>query len=252
MIRWLVQSIVDHPDLSTGHPPAGLLTMTETAQYGGYLSPRRRRDWLLGRWTAKRLVQTHLIATEGFRPALDSFRIEQYPSGAPYVYGEHPALYKATHNGQMPLLLSISHSHGYAFCALCVEDRGYARLGVDIELVEPRSDNFVQEFFTAEEQSCLGRCSLALSDLMLTATWSAKEAALKATHLGLRADPRSVQCLLHPECPRLWRPFRVEVQADRVDIIRMGALRGWWRVMENRLRPGHYFVLTIVAQGVAL
>jgi 4'-phosphopantetheinyl transferase len=252
MIRWLVQSIVDHPDLSAGRPPAGLLTAAEAAQHRGYLSPRRRRDWLLGRWTAKRLVQTHFIETEGFCPAPGSFGIEQYPSGAPYVYSEHPALYDVTRNGQVPVVLSISHSHGYAFCALFAEEKGYTRLGVDIELVEQRSSNFAQEFFTPEEQSRLNRFSPALIDLVLTATWSAKEAALKATHSGLRADPQRTQCLLRPERPRLWRPFRVEMQADQADTARAGALRGWWRVLENRLRLGHCFVLTIVAQGVTL
>lgn len=35
----------------------GLLTPAEQAVFEGLKSDKRRRDWLLGRWTGKRLVQ---------------------------------------------------------------------------------------------------------------------------------------------------------------------------------------------------
>jgi 4'-phosphopantetheinyl transferase len=250
MIRWLVQTVVDHPDLSAGRPPARLLTRAESAQYRGYLSPRHRRDWLLGRWTAKRLIQAHIMANDGFRPALNSFTIEHEPSGAPYSTSHHPALQQKCDDGRMPLALSISHSNGYAFCALCDDKRGDVRLGADIELVEPRADDFTQNFLTADEQASLNAAPSALHDLLVTATWSAKEAVLKTTHLGLRADPRTIQCILHPARPRHWTPFYIEIEpAMRAQTGGLGPLRAWWRVIENRLRRGTFFVLTLAACG---
>jgi 4'-phosphopantetheinyl transferase len=293
MIRWLIQSVVDHPDLSAGRPSAGLLTSAELEQFHGLLSPQRRRDWLLGRWTAKRLIQRHVGATHGFCPALDSFAIEQEASGAPYVASQHPALQipekphpsppqigegavfssrrhcSLPHPGSgsrlrerigcvaLPFALSISHSHGYAFCALCADGAGQARLGVDIELVERRAEDFAQEFFTASEQANIGvgvspvgtHSGLVMPtfehDLLTTATWSGKEAVLKATHLGLRIDPRSVQCLPRPNRPRHWTPLQIQAEE-------MGPLRAWWRVVDNRLRPGTSFVLVIAAYRASL
>lgn len=249
MIRWLIQSVVDHPDLTAGRPPAGLLTPVELAQFQSYLSPRRRRDWLLGRWTAKRLIQMHIAATHGFSPVLDSFTVEHDPRGAPYAHSQYPALCNACTGGRMPLALSISHSHGYAFCALCAEENGRVRLGADIELVQSRGHDFAQEFFTRDEQD---HCHAvpALTDLLTTATWSAKEAVLKAIRTGLRADPHRVQCLPRPTRPRHWTPLRVEI-AD-LHSQEIGPLRAWWRVLNNRLLPGTAFTLTIAACGVNL
>jgi 4'-phosphopantetheinyl transferase len=252
MIRWLVHSVIDHPDLSAGRPPIGLLTKGELARYGTYLNPRRRRDWLLGRWTAKHLVQAHIVSTEGFSPALDTFTIEYESSGAPYVNSFHPALQSTRGTSRMPLALSISHSHGYAFCALCDATGNHTRLGVDIELVEQRSDDFVQEILTDEEQSRLQSLAPDIADLLITVTWSAKEALFKANHKHLRMHPQSVQCFPQPSPSRCWKPLQMERLDAPLEREAGGALRGWWRVLDNRLRPGTTFVLTIAAYGVCL
>lgn len=250
MIRWLIQTSVDHPDLSAGRPPVGLLTPGEARQYSSYLSPRRRRDWLLGRWTAKRLVQRHLATTVGFCPTLDSFCIEAGADGAPILTSQHPAL---CHAGRVPLALSISHSSGYACCALGDDSTGRVRLGVDIELVEPRHATFAEEFFTRTEQASVNAAPPRLRDLLTTAIWSAKEAVLKATHLGLRADPRSVECGLRLGNSRHWTPFQVQMQpAIHAQAGTVGPLAVWWRILDNRLLPGTTFVLTLAAYGIRL
>jgi 4'-phosphopantetheinyl transferase len=248
MIRWLIQTTADHPDLAAGRAPAGLLTAEEATRYQAYTSPRRRRDWLLGRWTAKQLVQRHIALSSGFRPALDSFTVAQEPSGAPYVASHYAAVALS-----LPLALSISHSQGYALCALSADKSGHTRLGADIEFVEPQPEGFAERFFTPAEQHNIKAAPLAMHTLLTTATWSAKEAVLKATHLGLRADPCSVQCLLPPACPRHWTPLRVHLQpATRTQSGVVGALRAWWRVIDNRLLPGTQYVLTLAAFGAEL
>jgi phosphopantetheinyl transferase (holo-ACP synthase) len=198
-------------------------------------------------------VQTHFIAAKNFCPALDSFTIEQERDGAPYIASQHPTLRDACDNGRVPLALSISHSNGYAFCVLSDDFSGATRLGADIELVEPRPATFAQEFFTTGEQSHVNVAPPAYRDLLMAATWSAKEAVLKATHLGLRADPRGVECIIHPERPRHWTPIRVQLQPSlRAQSGMDGPLRVWWRVIENRLLPRRSFVLTLAAFGTTL
>jgi 4'-phosphopantetheinyl transferase len=260
MIRWLVQSIVDHPDLAAGRPPAGLLSRAEQERYAGYLNPKRRRDWLSGRWTAKKLIQAHYAATAGLEPALDSFTITQEPDGAPYAISCDPTLVGArsaeSSPVRLPLVLSISHSHGYALCAVCAGGEPAPKLGADIELVERRDPAFAHDFFTAREQAAFAAVPARLADLMITATWSAKESVLKALRLGLRVDTRTVECFVTPAEPHVWTPFCIELcpalgqkvpQAEP-----LASFAGWWRIMDNRLRPGTQFVLTLVARHCSL
>ena len=253
MIRWLVQTVVDHPDLSALRPPAGLLTPAELVHYTGYLSPHRRRDWLVGRWTAKRLVQQHFAMTVGFSPAFNLFSIANAVDGAPYVASTHPALGGTGADGRVPLAISISHSHGYALCAVGADEMAPAHIGIDIELVEPRPESFTQEFFTATEQVNVDSAPPALRDLLITATWSAKESAFKASHLGPNVDPRYVACSIRPARPCQWTPLRVALTPTaRAQSGIASPLRAWWRVLDNRLRPDTMFVLTLVAYGTAL
>ncbi len=257
MIHWLVQSVADHPDLAVDRPPAGLLSPVEQERYNGYLNPKRRRDWLLGRWTAKRLIQAHYATAAGFHPALDSFAVAQDPDGAPFVQSYDPALggsrLECGSPARLPLAISISHSHGYAFCAVCCTNAHPIHLGADLELVESRGANFVHDYFTDHEQHVLAEAPPALSDLMVTATWSAKESVLKALRLGLRVDTRSVECIIPPTQPRMWSTFSIDICAHApIQVESRHGFTGWWRVLDNRLRPGSQFVLTLVAQGCTL
>jgi 4'-phosphopantetheinyl transferase len=261
MIRWLLQTSVDHPDLAAGHAPVGLLTPAEAGQYQSYLSPNRRRDWLLGRWTAKQLVQKHIAMLHGFHPALDSFAVAQEGNGAPYIAGHHPALRPASNRAlnsaddptRLPLVLSLSHSHGYAFAALCSDASGQTRVGADIEVVASQPEGFAANFFTASEQEKINAAPLSMQPRLTTATWSAKEAVLKATHLGLRAASTSVECCIAPGRPRHWSKMQVTLDPavrDQAGVV--GPLAVWWRVIDNHLLPGAEFVLTLAAFGVEL
>ena len=67
MIHWLLQSTDAHPDLARGHPPVGLLCKLEHARLSNLTIDKRRREWLLGRWTAKQLLQAYLEQETGAR-----------------------------------------------------------------------------------------------------------------------------------------------------------------------------------------
>src|ERR1700729_2108316 len=98
--------------------------------------PKRRSDWRLGRWTAKHAVAYDLNLPRDAEN-LASIEIRPAASGAPEVFlGNEPA----------NLAISISHRDGVAACA--VGESG-AMLGCDLEIVEPRSEAFVADYFTA-------------------------------------------------------------------------------------------------------
>ena len=86
--------------------------------------------------------------------------------------------------------ISISHRNGIAICAVAV---GIVKLGCDLEIIEARSDAFIADYFTAEEQELIAQGRQEDRLLLVSLLWSAKESALKALHVGLRADTRSVE-----------------------------------------------------------
>ncbi len=110
MIHWLLQSLDDCPEILRGDGTPAWLSAAE--QQRTFKAEKRRRDWLLGRWTAKNLVQRYLAQTTGETPALESIVIDADADGAPYASCE----------GRLPVSLSISHSHGTAFCGLVERD----------------------------------------------------------------------------------------------------------------------------------
>ncbi len=246
MIHWLIQTQAAHSDLARGVPPVGLLSGVETAVFNALITEKRRRDWLLGRWTAKQLIQAVVKQEKGEEIALQDFSILAGTDGAPEINSQLPMV-----SGQWSI--SISHARDVAFCALV--QRPSWPLGVDIEWIEPRSKRFVADYFTAAEQEMIAQAdldkrsldkhsldkqSLDKQSLLVTAVWSAKEAALKAIHQGLKVDTRCVSCLPHLQTiDDEWQS--IAVQWDTKRIRNAPALQGWWRPYQN-------FVLTMTAR----
>ncbi len=233
MIRWLTQTLSDLPEAFSGDPPPGLLSPAETARFLGLQVPKRRQDWLLGRWTSKRLLQAIVRQDMGEFVPLEDLTVLPGPDGAPYATWENRL-------GELPISLSISHSGDRAFCAAFGLVSGgqmtCGLLGADIEKVEPRSDLFIQDFFTETENALFA--SRPARDILVTATWSAKEASLKALHLGLVVDTRSVTCLIEPvlDPPDAWTPFSIEWDVRRLyrrPTVGPPPLGGWWRIQDD-------------------
>lgn len=225
MIQWLVQDVSAHPALARGTVPAGLLTPAELTRYQSLASDNRRRDWLLGRWTAKRLLQAVLDGT----PALDVIELDNSADGVPLVRSPRALLH-----GQ----LSISHSQQHALAAVnLLRD---APLGADLERVVPRSAAFIADYFTPPEQALTAGATDARRPLVANAIWSGKEAALKALQLGLSVDTRAVTCTfaLPASPPTTWAPLAIDLDRARLPAGRP-PLQGWWRAHGD-------FVLTLV------
>jgi len=211
-VYWLEQELADIPADNEW------LSAPEAARLATLRFAKRRSDWRLGRWTAKCAVSRCLGL-----PFVDltSIEIRPAPSGAPEVF---------IANKRVQLLISLSHRESKAVCVVAL--RGDA-LGCDLELIEPRTDAFITDYFTEAEQA-LFRAQPQRRFELTALLWSGKESALKALKLGLRVDTRSVT--LTPSLagePDVWSPLRPEIN-DAV------TLRGWWR------RSGN-FVETVVA-----
>lgn len=164
--------------------PAGVewLSSGEQEVLRGLRLPKRRGDWLLGRWTAKRVVLEYLRERgEGAVPAVDGISILAASDGAPEV---------VLAGGAIPVGVSIAHSGGRALAV--VGPRG-AVFGADLETIEARSAAFIEDFFTTAERAwveSLGESDRAWGACLI---WSAKEAVLKALRVGLREDTRAVE-----------------------------------------------------------
>jgi 4'-phosphopantetheinyl transferase len=226
-IYWLEQLIPDVP-LSDEW-----LSSSEQLILAGLKVPKRRADWRLGRWTAKRAVAEYL-ALLCVPKQLMAIEIRPAATGAPEVFLD-----------QQPANVSISLSHRAGTAACAIVPSGSV-VGCDLELVEPRADEFISDYFTATEQKCIAHVSPEQRDRLVTILWSAKESALKALRTGLRVDTRSVVAAINDSSGHMvqcdetfgtlcasgssdWYPLSVRYEESQV-------LSGWWQCTSKLAR----------------
>src|SRR6266540_730485 len=236
MINWLIQSITAHPNLTQGLAPAGLLSPSEQQRLAAFTVAKRRGDWLLGRWTAKRLLQSYVAqCTDAWLP-LDTFIIDSDSDGAPHVIvdcklqiSDFPSNLQSAICNLQSLMLSISHCDGHAFCALA--DRSRLAIGADIERIAPRAPEFAADYFTSNELAQVAASPVNERDATVTLIWSAKEAALKTLRLGLTVDTRRVSIeLCQPDGAALaWAPLAVHSTLPQAET--SGGMYGWWWIV---------------------
>jgi 4'-phosphopantetheinyl transferase len=210
--------------------PVPWLTPFENARLTRFKVPKRRGDWLLGRFTAKRLVQDAAPEVLGRALSPETFEIASEGSGAPFV--------RDVSGERLPICITISHSRGAAFCALLPAAPGEGAIGGDVEAIEPRSPGFVRDFFTPAEAAAWEKSSPAERPLLANAIWSAKESVLKALGLGLTVDTRGVEIHLSAEPadgplrPRedAWRRFdavcTAGIEVEEIPLSGLWSLRG--------------------------
>jgi 4'-phosphopantetheinyl transferase len=175
-VYWFEQSEADLPTADDWLSP------NETARLNTMRFAKRRNDWKLGRWTAKNALALYLLYLKipADPQVLASIEIRPATSGAPEAFFQ---------NKPAAATISLSHCAGIAACAVACSS---GVLGCDLETIEPRSDAFVADYFSAAEQLLVDEESAADRPRLLTLLWSAKESALKALHEGLRLDPQNV------------------------------------------------------------
>jgi 4'-phosphopantetheinyl transferase len=231
-IYWLTQNLAEVP------PDDDWLSADERAVLDTLRFPKRRAEWRLGRWTAKRALAAYQRAKSDLRTRgimnLNSpdaqvglyrtIEIRAAADGAPEAF---------VHDKFLLVPLSISHRNEIGFCV--INPLG-STVGCDLEMIEPRSENFVADYFTTEEQQRMAQAPEQDRHWLATLIWSAKESALKALRQGLRLDTRSV--IVDPDMNgknKDWNFLSVrQTEASRT-------FHGWWRI-EGK------FVQTIVAE----
>ena len=211
-----------------GDVPAGneWLSASEGSFLESMRFEKRRRDWILGRWTAKRAMAAYAKLSTDIHTLRD-IEIRPTASGAPEVY---------LFDQETSVKLSLSHRVGRA---LCVIGQFGDKVGCDLELVESRNDSFVRDFFTINEQKMVNRMSTERRSMLTTLVWSAKESALKALHLGLRVDTALLEVssgsgassalYSHQKDDAVWSPLLIRYIGTRI-------LRGWWRCANDLVR----------------
>ncbi len=215
-VRWLARGVHDVPESADWLSPA------ESARLSVLRFAKRRSEMRLARWTAKEAIARALdLDTDAGTFA----RIEIRPAstGAPTAFlGDERA----------PVAVSLSDRADWAVCVVAPADLG---VGCDLEIVEPRTDRFVRDWFTpAERDLVFGADPGEARHLLANLVWSAKESALKVLQTGLRRDTRSVEVdVVDPEGDRRWARLVVRTEEG-------AAFPAWWR------RYGD-FVLTFAA-----
>ena len=110
-VYWLEQTAADLPAESDW------LSASELVRMGSLRFAKRRADWRLGRWTAKRALAVYLNLPNDPQ-ALRDIEVRPAPSGAPEVFVANQAA---------AVTISLSHRNGVAACAVTVPNAG-ARL----------------------------------------------------------------------------------------------------------------------------
>jgi 4'-phosphopantetheinyl transferase len=130
-----------------------------------------------------------------------------------------------------PVAVSISHRAGWAAAVLSKNGKP---IGIDLELLEPRSERFVRDFFTDREVAAYLEATVEVRDAYAATVWSAKESILKCLRAGLRRDTRSVEVAVRGEALRrprpetwAWVPGADLQTGERFDV--------WWMARDDLL-----------------
>ncbi len=215
-VTWLAVQLQDVPT-----DDASWMDDLLTARLAKMRYTKRRSETTMARWAAKQAIARTLGRPFDPPSALASVVVRNAFDGAPEaIVDGHP----------IDGVIAMTDRADVAVC-MVIEDR--ARIGCDLELVEPRSEAFVRDYFTPHEQGLVGTADDA--DLMANLIWSAKESALKVLRTGLRRDTRTVEVHLGPVDPEaVWQPLDVLTVEDH-------RYPGWW------MRHGE-FVLTCTTE----
>lgn len=161
----------------------------EIEHYNALHFEKRRNDWMLGRITAKELVQNTWMKYLKKTVSLNEIQIVNDYFGKPQIL--------LNINNDWKLIsqsLSISHCHNIAVCSL-LSDAPAQNIGIDLEYINDRPALFAETFMHKEELKQLEKVKYKQAyNCALTSLWSLKEAFLKAVGVGLRINTKKINC----------------------------------------------------------
>lgn len=193
------EDVADHLDWL--HP-------SERRVYDAFRFEKRKNDWLTGRWTAKNLVKNTWFKDK----ELEEIEIRAGENRAPFIY---------INNVRSSYNITISHSHGMAFCATSIEN---VAIGCDMEKIEVRSPHFISDYFTEDEINSIKNNAAFNEEALITIYWSAKESVMKVLRKGMKIHP----CRL--EVSKLFTTIANEYQIALIHTDTENEYYGWGKV----------------------
>jgi 4'-phosphopantetheinyl transferase len=205
---WLEQRLADVPEARSW------LSAAEAQKAAALRVPKRRDDWLLGRWTAKRALLW--LQSAGDLRDMPRAEVRAAASGVPELFWD---------GARAPFSLSISHSAGRALVALAPVA---TPVGCDLETIEPHTPAFLDEAFTAAERAAIEASPSPVAAAALC--WSAKESVLKVLGEGLRLPLQDFEVSIGSieESPVPWRPFGVRCRSSGASFAGLWSRSGEW------------------------
>ncbi len=158
-------------DLTSLPPTQTVLNAAELAFYQTLKLPKRKTEWLGGRFALKQLLSAYLGR------ALTDFTV-LVPGGI----GKPTVLLDAQ---PLSIAFSLTHSNGYAVAAIAPHAK---YLGIDLEKITPRMHAWKTDFFHPSELT-------REDDKFLTALWTQKEAVVKLLGSGLTLNSYDVRII---------------------------------------------------------
>lgn len=234
-IIWILATAGEVPDGD------GWLSGPERRDQAGLRVPKRRAEWRLGRWAAKRALMAWWEAgTPGGAggAAAPSDKPVEAPgteaaTGPVSPFGDPDALHRLEihtaedgapearlDGGPLPVALSLSHRAGSALAVVMPARVGddATRLGCDLEFIEPRSSWFLADYLRPDEREVIRAAPEDEAPLLANLFWSAKESAAKALRRGLTVDTWRLAVELEEGDSIFgpgWTPFTVRFQEAR-------------------------------------
>lgn len=201
-----------------GSPPAdlpNLLSPEELRRADRFGNPARRSAFLVARSTM-RGVLAHELGTEPV-----ALRFASGPHGKPFL-----------ENPPTALRFNLSHSGEVVLCAVTWE----RDVGVDVERIKPTIDHvaLARRFFSPMENEQLSSLPPELRRDAFFATWTRKEALVKAWGVGLSLPLDRFDVSVHPHRPAQLLGVREGPGED-----------GQWSLHELHPGPGYAGALAV-------
>ena len=219
--------------------------------------PKRRTEWRMGRWAAKRALMAWWASGAPERTSRPSGDADpagletRSPESVVSPFGDPDAVHRLEiltaedgapearlDGGALPVVLSLSHRAGSALAVVAPARRrdgiqgAPVRLGCDLELIEARSSWFLADYLRPDEREVIRTAPENEAPFLANLFWSAKESAAKALRRGLTLDTWRLAVELGEGDSIFgsgWTPFTVRFQEAHREELFLG---GWRRAEE--------------------
>lgn len=175
------------------------LSEAERARASKLLSSAKSREFIMTRSSLKRIL------SQALNESAENIVIANEPGGKPYLdcSNRHPRV-----------RFSVSHSYDLALVALTLDHA----IGVDVEKIREEIDytSLSRRFFSSAEFEAIQRCDPALRLRAFFATWTRKEALVKAHGKGIALGLQQFDVSVDPDKPPSVLATRWD-SADSVD-----------------------------------